>query len=259
MTTAVSVDRSALVSPAARLADGVEVGPFVVVEDDVTVGAGTRLLAGSILHSGTRVGAGCRIGPYAVVGGEPMDSAFRGEPSSVVLGDEVTLREFATVHRATGEGQETSVGAGTLLMSYVHVSHNVRVGKSCVLTTAVQLGGHCQVGDMAVLGSNSILHQFCRIGDFAMYGAGSGANQDILPFLMARGNPARHYRLNRVGLQRNGIDGERYRTLERAVGALRRRDEAALEELAAVSDDVRLLSDFIAGSTRGVARFMGRG
>jgi UDP-N-acetylglucosamine acyltransferase len=256
MTLRAAIDPSAVVSPAARLADDVEVGPFVIVEEDVTIGSGTVLLAGSVIHSGSRIGSGCRIGPYAVLGGQPMDGAFRGEPSLVVLGDRVGVREFATVHRATGEGNATRVGDDTLIMSYAHVSHNVQVGAGCTLTTAVQLGGHCQVGDRAFLGSTAILHQYCRVGPYAMYGAGSASNQDVLPYTMARGNPARHYRLNRVGLQRNGIDGERYRALERAVRALRRRDRAAFEELADASEEVGLMRRFIADSRRGITRFV---
>jgi UDP-N-acetylglucosamine acyltransferase len=259
MSTRATIDPSAVVSPAAQLAADVEIGPMVVIEADVIVGAGSVLLAGTVLHSGARLGRDCRLGPYAVVGGDPMDTSFRGETSFAILGDRVTLREFATVHRATGEGMATRVGDDTLVMSYAHVSHNVQVGSGCVLTTSVQLGGHCEIGDRAVLGSTSILHQYCRVGAFAMFGAGSGANQDIMPFMMARGNPARHFRLNRVGLQRSGIDGERYRMLERAVRALRRRDEDAFASLAGASDDVRLLREFVTSSRRGVARFVGRG
>jgi UDP-N-acetylglucosamine acyltransferase len=246
---------SAIIAAGAHLADSVSVGPLVVIEDGVTVGSGTRLLAGTVLQAGTRVGRDCTLGPYAVLGGEPMDSSFKGEESFTVLGDRVELREFATVHRATGAGAATLVGDDTLIMSYAHVSHNAQVGKHCVLTTTVQLGGHVQVGDHAVLGAGAMLHQFCRVGPYAMLGAASGFNQDILPFFMARGNMAKHYRLNRVGLQRNGFSSERYHALEQAFRALRRRDRAALAELAQQSADVQLLQDFIAQSKRGVARF----
>jgi len=142
------------------------------------------------------------------------------------------------------------------VMSYAHVSHNARVGKSCVLTTQVQLGGHTQIGDYAVLGSAAILHQGCRVGAYAMYGAGSASNRDILPFSMARGNPARHYRLNRVGLERRGVTGERYRQLERAIRALRRRDRALLEDLAQRSSDVQAMLTFSASSIRGLCAFV---
>lgn len=250
-----TVHPSAHVHPDARLAADVRVGPGVVVEADVEVGAGSELLAGTVLHDGSRVGQRCRVGPYAVVGGLPMDSHFAGEGTLAVIEDDVTVREFVTVHRATGPGAQTTVGAGTLLMSYAHVSHNTRVGRGCVLTTAVQLGGHSEIGDHAVLGSNALIHQFCRVGEYAMVGGASAGNMDVLPFTMARGNPARHYRLNRVGLLRHGIEGERYRALEQAVRALRRRDRSRLDELADGSADVRRLLDFADDSKRGVARF----
>ncbi len=246
---------SAVVHPEAQLGEGVRVGPFVVVEAGAQVGEGSMLLAGTVLHGGARIGRRCRLGPYAVVGGEPMDARFKGEESYAVLEDEVVLRECATVHRATGEGSETRVGEGTLVMSYAHVSHNVRVGRKVTLTTQVQLGGHTEVGDYAVLGAGAMLHQFCRVGAYAIYGAASAANQDILPFAMARGNPARHYRLNRVGLKRHGFAGERYRALEQAIRAFRRRDWAALEQLAETSADVGAMLAFARSSKRGLCRF----
>jgi len=240
----------------ARLADDVIVGPGVVIEKGVVVGAGTRLSAGTVLHSGALIGERCKLGPYAVIGSEPMDRSFAGEPSLAVVADDVEIREFATVHRATGEGNRTTVGPGTLLMSYVHLGHNTQVGEKCVLTTGVQLGGHSVIGDRAVIGSNSLVHQFCRVGTLAMLGGASAANLDILPFAMARGNLARHYRVNGVGLRRHGIDDERYRQIERALRFVRRRDTPALEALAADNQDAALLLEFVTTSKRGVARFV---
>lgn len=253
------VAAGASVAPGAQLAPGVRVGPNVVVEDDVQVGAGTVLLPGTVLLTGSRVGANCRLGPYAVVGGQPMDSRFQGEPSFAVLEDSVELREFATVHRATGEGNATRIGQGTLIMSYAHVSHNGQIGRGCVLTTNVQLGGHVQVGDYAVLGSGAMMHQFGRVGAYAMFGGGSAANRDLLPYTMARGNPAVHYRLNRVGLERHGITGPRYAALEQALRLVRRRRLDELAEVAEGNPDVTLLLDFIRSSQRGISHFVTRG
>lgn len=249
----------ASVAREARLQPGVRVGANVVIEADVEVGANTVLLPGTVLLSGSRVGASCRLGPYAVVGGEPMDTGFRGEPSLAVLEDGVQLREFATVHRATGEGNATRVGEGTLVMSYAHVSHNGNVGVGCTLTTSVQLGGHVEVGDHAVIGSGAMMHQFGRVGAYAMFGAGSAANRDVLPFTMARGNPAVHYRLNRVGLERHGITGQRYAALERALRLVRRRRLDEVAELADQNAEVALLLDFIRTSRRGVSSFVSGG
>lgn len=250
------VHPSAHVDPSAELGDHVVIEPNAVIEAAVRIEHGALVRVGSVVHAGTVLGAGSAVGPYAVIGGAPMDSAYRGEPTRVVLGAGVVLREFVSVHRATGEGQETRIGAGTLVMSGAHVSHNCQVGERCVLTTYVQLGGHVEIGDDAVLGANAMLHQFCRVGRGAMLGAASASNKDVLPFLMARGNPTRHYRLNRVGLQRRHVDAERYAALEQAVRALRRRDEERFATLAERHDVVAELARFRASSRRGVARFL---
>jgi UDP-N-acetylglucosamine acyltransferase len=255
--TAFMIHPTAVVHESANIAKTALIHPFVVIEANVTVGEGTELKAGTVLQSGSRIGANCKLGPYAVIGGTPMDTRFKGEESFVVVEDRADVREFASVHRATGEGAETRIGEGTLLMNYVHVSHNSNIGKDCTLTTSVQIAGHCEIGDYVVIGSASLMHQFCRIGDYAMFGAGSGINQDILPFSMARGNPGTHYRLNKVGLERRGIIGERYKLIEKAIRAFRRKEWAVLDELAAQSDDVRLMLEFKNSSKRGLCSFVG--
>ena len=145
-TSPLQVAASATISEGARLHPGVQVGANVVIETDVEVGPGTILLPGTVLLNGSRVGAGCKLGPYAVVGGEPMDTSFRGEPSHAIIEDGVELREFVSVHRATGEGNATRVGAGSLGMSYAHVSHNGDVGRGCTLTTPAQPGRQLREG-----------------------------------------------------------------------------------------------------------------
>ena len=252
------VHASAVVDPAARLADGVQVGPLCVIEADVEVASGTRLLPGTVLLNGTRVGARCTLGPYAVLGGAPMDNDHAGEASEVIVGDDVEVRDFATIHRATGSGNATRVGSDALVMSYAHVSHNAQVGRGVVLTTTVQLGGHAEVHDYATLGAGAMVHQFTRVGAYAMVGAASAVNRDVLPFALARGTMAEHYRLNGVGLKRHGIDGDRYRDLERAFRALRKRDDSGFEALADASHDVAFVREFIAASRRGISAFRGR-
>ena len=246
---------SAVIDPGARLADGVRVGPHCVIEGDVTVGPGTVLQPGTVLLDGARVGANCFLGPYATVGGLPMDRDFAGEASTAVLEDDVELRDFASVHRATGAGAATVVGAGTIVMNYAHVTHNVQVGRNVVLTTHVQLGGHVQVGDRSVLGASVMVHQFCRVGAGAMVGAGSGVRKDVLPYLIASGFPVRHFRLNRVGLRRAGVPPETVRALEGAARALRRGDADTLAAADRSLPEVARLLDFGRDSRRGVAAF----
>ena len=254
MTT---VHPHAHVSAGARLANGVRIGPGAVVEDDVEIGADSELLPGCVLHAGSRIGARCRLGPHAVIGGAPMDRSFRGEPSLAIVEDGVVVREFATVHRATGEGRATRVGAGTLIMCYVHLGHNATVGAGCVLTNGVQLGGHVEVGERAVLGGGAMVHQFARVGAYAMVGGGSGVGKDILPYALAEGSPVRHLRANRVGLERAGFDGDARKRIGDALRHLRRKETDAFALLAAAHGDVAAMQAFIQSSQRGVARFAG--
>lgn len=250
---------SAVVDPSAVIGEGAELGPNTVVEAGVKVGPRTRLLAGTVLQQGTVVGADCVLGPYAVLGSLPMDTAFGGEESFVIIGDGVQIRDFATVHRATGAGEATRVGDGTQIMTYVHVSHNAQVGRSVILTSGSQLGGHSSVGDRAVLGAGASLHQFVRVGELAMIGAMSGLNRDALPFTLVHGVFGEHYGLNRVGLKRSGILGERYSGIERAYRALRRGDRELFSELASSTPDVAAMQEFMATSRRGISAMRGKG
>lgn len=259
MATAASVHDSATVHPAARLGDGVLIGPGVVIEADVVVGDDAKVMTGSVLHEGSRIGAGASVGPYAIVSSRPTDTRYRGEATLTEIGEGADLREFVTVQRATGEGQATRVGKGVLVMAGAHVSHNCLVGDGAVLTNLALLGGHVEVGAGAVLGAGAMVHQWCRVGRLAMFGAASATNVDILPFALARGNPARHYRLNGVGLRRHGVEGERYRAIEDGMRCLRRRDRPGLATLAASWPEVAELLEFATASKRGVARFVARG
>lgn len=244
-----------MVSPGAEIGAGTVIGPFAVIEDGVSIGEDCRILSGSVLHRGTSLGRGCVVGPYAVLGGEPMDASFGGEESFVEIGPATTIREFSTVHRATGEGETTSIGSGALLMTYVHVSHNARVGNGVILTSGSQLGGHSGVGDGAVLGAGAHLHQFVRVGELAMIGALSGLNRDALPFSLVHGVFGEHYGLNRVGLVRAGFSEERRQNVRRAFRCLRSGDRPALARLAEECADAARLLEFEAASRRGLSRF----
>ena len=250
---------SATIAEGAEIAEGVRIEAHVVVEAGVRVGRGSYLRVGTMLMRGTEIGENVRLGPYAIIGGEPMDRNYQGEQSGVHIGDGCDIREFGTIHRSSGAGELTRVGSKSLVMNYVHISHNCQVGAEVTLTNQTQLGGHVEVGDRAVLGGGAYVHQWVRIGRAAMVGGASSYIQDVLPFCMARGNPARHYRLNALGLQRLGFEGERYRALEGAVRALRWRDQQRLAELAEQSPDVAEMLAFRESSKRGVARFVTRG
>ncbi len=235
--------------------------PSALIGSDVVLGEGCQV--GPFCHftGKVRVGAGCRFGTGVVIGGEPMDRAYQGENSGVMIGAGNVFFEFVTVHRAVGASSWTVVGDGNYIMNYVHIAHNCRIGNGCVITSGVLLGGYSQVDDLANIGGSTGVHQFCRIGTLAMVGAHSYVNRDIPPFVLAAGRPCRVRGLNRVGLNRSGMAPEKVAVLEglfRAVYHSRLPLSEALEWIknellnGVAHEEVRCFLDFCASSRRGI-------
>lgn len=239
---------SAVVSVDAQLDPSVRVGPGAVIEGDVHIGPESSIGPHAIIRRFTRIGSNNAIDAHAVIGGEPQHTAYDGSETWVSIGDNNVIREFATIHRAYERGGETRVGSNCFLMTYAHVGHDCVVGDNVVLTINVLLGGHTEVGNNAVIGGMSATHQFTRIGPYCMVAGHIPLRKDALPFMMIGGTPVRHYRLNAVGLKRNGITGERYRALEGAYRALRGGDKSL--EGVPDTDEVSCLREWLSAKSK---------
>lgn len=194
---------NSIISRKAHIGRGVTIGPYSIVEDDVVIEAESRVGSHVVIHNGTVIGFRNVVSSGAQIGVDPQDYHFKGEPSRCIIGNNNVIREYATISRATGEGNETFIGDNNYIMTYVHVAHNIRVGNNVVISSIAQLGGHVQIGDYANIGGHAGIHQFCRVGKYAMLGAKSYLNKDLPPYLMASGNRARVCGLNTTGLLRN--------------------------------------------------------
>jgi UDP-N-acetylglucosamine acyltransferase len=248
------VHETACIAPSAILGEGVSIGPYVVIEEHVVIGDDTYIASHAVIHSCVRIGARNRIHPHAVLGGEPQDLSFSGRETWLEIGDDNIIRECVTVHRAT-DSSATIIGSGCYLMAYAHVAHDCRIGNRVTLTNGVTLGGHVQIGERAMLGGLVPVHQFVRIGAYAMVGGNTTVRKDVLPFSLVAGEPARHYRLNVVGLRRAHVTGERYFALRAAFRALRK--GRALDDLPDTSE-IKLLRAWLAApSKRGLTGFAG--
>nr|WP_298250918.1 acyl-ACP--UDP-N-acetylglucosamine O-acyltransferase [uncultured Halomonas sp.] len=251
---------TALIDPAARLADDVEVGPFTVIGPDVTIGPGSRIGPHVVIKGPTVLGARTRIFQFASVGEDCQDKKYGGEPTRLVMGDDNVVREGVTLHRGTVQDRgETTIGSRNLLMAYVHVGHDCVIGSDCILANQVTLAGHVRMGDFAILGGLSAVHQFCHFGTHAMAGGGSIITKDTPAYVMLSGNPAQVHGLNLVGLKRRGFSrdalkalGEAYKlvyrqglTVEQALIEIRSRFQYPETEAFAASIEV---------STRGIIR-----
>ncbi len=243
---------TASVDSGARLAAGVRIGAYAVIEAPVEIGAGSVIGPHVVIHPYVRLGRDNRVHAHAVLGDLPQDVAFEGGETWLEIGDRNLLREHVTAHRASSPERVTRIGSDCFLMAGAHVGHDCQVGDRVVLTNNALLGGRVEVGERANLGGGVAVHQFCRIGALAMVGGYAGVNKDVLPFSLAFGNTAQHFRLNTVGLRRAGVTGDRYRALERAFRALRTGDRKLSE--VPETPEIALLRDWLAApSKRGIA------
>ncbi|HKF42979.1 MAG TPA: acyl-ACP--UDP-N-acetylglucosamine O-acyltransferase [Thermoanaerobaculia bacterium] len=256
-----AVHTSAIVSPGARLGADVEIGPYAVIGPDVEIGDGTTVGAHATIEGPTVMGAANRVFPHAVIGFDPQDLKYRGEKSSLKIGNRNVFREFSTVHRGTAGGHgETVVGDNNYFMANSHVAHDCVIGSFNVMANCASLAGHVDIGDHAILGAFAGAHQFIRIGDSAFIGAYSALRQDVLPFCRTEGSDAKTYGLNVVGLKRLGFSEERLKALERAYRLLVKSRLNTTQALAKIEEelsgqpDVDYLVRFIRESKRGFHR-----
>ncbi len=196
------IHRTAIVHPKASIGHGAEIGPFCVVGENVQIGAGAVLLSHIVVNGYTTIGPEAKIHPFCSIGAPSQDRKYLGEKTYTTIGARTEIREYVSVHRATGEGETTSIGDDSLLLAYVHIAHNCRIGNNVTMSSTAQLAGHVVVEDYATIGGQTGVHQFVRIGEHAMIGGISKIGRDIPPYLLVAGNPAEPYGLNRVGLQR---------------------------------------------------------
>ncbi len=196
---------TALVDPSAELADDVEIGPYCVIGDEVRIGSRTRLESHVVVERYTRIGEDCQIRQGTVLGGPPQDYKFSGERTYLTIGDRNIIREFVTIHRASGAEEETRLGDDNMVMAYCHIGHNCWLGSNIVMANYVGISGHCLVEDRVVFGGMLGIHQYVRIGKLAMIGGMSKVVADVPPFMLVDGRPAELNGLNVLGLRRAGI------------------------------------------------------
>lgn len=230
------VHPTAIVASGAELGEGVTIGPYCVVGDKVQVGDRTTLKSHVVLDGITTLGQGGTVFPFAAVGLQPQDLKYRGEESRLVIGENVVIRENATLNPGTeGGGLLTQVGDNCLIMAGAHVAHDCKVGNNVIFANNATLAGHVEVGDSAILGGLSAVHQFVRIGAHAMVGGMTGVENDVIPYGSVTGNRAHLSGLNIIGLKRRGFDRQAIHDLRHAYRLLFAPEGTLQERLADVA------------------------
>lgn len=255
-----NIHPSAVVSNSARLGENVTIGPYCVIGDEVEIGDGSVIGPHAVIEKWTSLGKECRIYQFASVGAAPQDLKFKGERSYTVIGDRTTIREGATVHRATGEGNETRIGNDCLLMAYIHVAHNCTLGNHVIMSNLASCAGHAIVEDRVVIGGMAGVHQFVKIGRNAMVGGMSKLVQDVVPYTIVDGHPAKVVGLNNVGISRAGIPLESRRLIKKAYKILYRSGLSLPEAIAVIEQEVDSCEEvehflrFLRNAERGICR-----
>lgn len=254
------IHQTAIIDPDAELGEGIVIGPYTIIEAGVEIGPGCEIGPFCRFGSGTTIGARNRFESHCSVGAPPQDLKYSGEETRLEIGDGNVFREFVTLHRGTpGGGGVTRIGGESLFMAYAHVAHDCLVGSHTIFANGATLAGHVEVSDWATIGAFSAIHQFCRVGEHAFLGGFTAASKDCLPYMRTVGNrPAKCYGPNTIGLERKGFSEDRRRALKKLWHHFRdpkmntaRAVERIQDELGD-QEDVKLVLDFMASSSRGV-------
>lgn len=213
---------TAIVSDKAQIGENVVIKAYAIIEDDVIIGDSCVIGSHSVIQQYTKLGSNNKLDPHSVLGGLPQDVSFDTNSETwLEFGNDNIIREFTNIHRSTNTEKPTKIGSGNYIMGHVHIGHDCTIGNDNTIANYTGLGGHVEMGDKIVMGAGSKVHQFCRIGSYTMMGATTMANKDILPYTLVKGDPAKHYKLNSVGLRRNGIKGDNFKAIERIFRSLR--------------------------------------
>jgi len=254
----------AYIHPQAQIAENVVIEPFVTIYKDVVIGEGTWIGSNVTIMDGARIGKNCRIFPGAVISAPPQDMKYKGEASTVTIGDNTIIRECVTLNRGTAlDKNTTTIGSNCLLMAYVHVAHDCIIGNNVIIANSVQLAGHIEVQDFAFIGGASAVHQFVSIGAHSIISGGSLVRKDVPPYTKAGREPLSYVGINSVGLRRRGFTSEKINEIQdiyRTIFLKKLNISRALDIIETEREPTEIrdeILDFIRNSNRGVMKGFG--
>ncbi len=213
---ATQIHPTAIIEDGAQLDENVSVGAYAYIGAKVKIGSGSCIHHHATIDGDTEMGKDNQVFSYAYIGAKTHDLKYRGGLPGLRIGNRNTFREYVSVHLATHEGDFTRMGDDNVLLAYSHVAHECQIGNHLVMSSHSALGGHVIIHDHVNIGWGVGIHQFCRVGAYAMVGACSKLVQDVLPFMIADGNPAEVRTINKIGLERNGFNEEKIRLTKQA-------------------------------------------
>src|SRR6185436_20237178 len=248
------------INPEAKIGRNVSIDPFVTVFGNVEIGEGTWIGSNVTIMDGARIGRNCKIFPGAVISAIPQDLKYEGENTTVVIGDNTTIREFVTINKSTKALGKTVIGSGCLLMAYVHVAHDCAVGNNCILANGVTLAGHIIIDDFAIIGGLSAVHQFVHIGGHVMVSGGSLIRKDVPPFTKSAHEPLAYIGINSVGLRRRGFTNDTIGNIQEIYRTLFQKGFSVNKALLVIEEEIPKtevrdeIIAFVKNSSRGIMK-----
>jgi UDP-N-acetylglucosamine acyltransferase len=259
-TDEVNIHTTTQVDSTAQLGKGVNVGPYCIIGKEVIIGDNTRIDAHAVIDRWTTIGKNCHIHYGAVIGDIGQDIKFKGERSFVEVGDGNQIREYVTIHRATGEDAKTVLGNGNIIMANSHVAHNCKIGNNVSIASYTGLSGHVVIEDNANVGGMVGIHQFVRIGELAMVGGYSRVAQDIPPYMLVEGSPAKMRGINSIGLARKGVSAAAQTAIKKAFKLLFRSKLNTSQAVKKIKESIKHYTEidhlisFLEASDRGIPK-----
>ncbi len=254
------IHETVIIGEGAKIADDVKIGPYCTVSAQATIGSGTELISHVVVSGKATIGSGCTVSPFAVIGGQTQDLKFKGGMPGVQIGNNTVIREYVTVNAATNDGDFTTVGDNCLLMAYAHIAHCCHIGNHVIIANACQIAGHVTIEDMATIEGLVGIVQFLRVGKLAFVGAMSKITKDLPPFMIGHGDPIEVRMVNRVGLERRGVDEAGRKAIKEAYRILYRGElttVAALDKIETELEqtpEIKYLLEFCRASEKGIVR-----
>ena len=254
------IHKTAIVSSKAKIGKNVKIEAYAIIKDDVEIGNNCNIGPHTVIYDGARIGNNVVIHQASSIANAPQDLKYAGEKTFLYIGDNTTIREYATLNRGTDATGFSKVGSNCLLMAYTHIGHDCVVGDNCILANAVTLGGHVEIGDFVIIGGLTPVHQFSKVGQHAMIGGGFRIIKDIPPYIVAGSEPLRFSGLNLIGLRRRGFTNDDIAVLKDAYKIIYSPElnfSQAIEKLKDIYSEHQLVKNivnFISNSSRGIIR-----
>lgn len=242
----------------AKIGSNVTIGDYTVIKDDVVIGDNVVIGSNVLIDNGARISQGVKLHHGAVVSSIPQDLKFKGEVTTLEIGEGTVVREYATLNRGTLASNKTVIGKNCLIMAYAHVAHDCILGDNVIMANSVNLGGHVEIGDWAIIGGMSGVHQFTKIGKHVIIATNSRVSKDVPPYITAGNQPLKFEGLNLIGLRRRGFTNGQINIIDSVYNELYKSGmniSRALEELKKrpnLTEDAKTIIEFVSTSARGI-------